>query len=356
MAEISYPFNADNPDGGKAIVSQTQWQNMSHMWGPDRVDYNLPTSAVAGDLPFSAKVVAGRQVEIKPGKAWVGGFFYQLTAMQTVTIASNSGTKPRKDIIVLQLDMAKSAVNLAVVKGTAAASPVAPAARRVVGGIWEMVLHEVDVAAQDASIVVGSRAPYNMPDQVAFPWNARESIQALGPNGIGLDLDANGGDSQYEAFNGRDGYVLTRHLGKARTWSPAIVNMNTPASVWREGHWRYIAPNVVWFTLYWHNLEWTDMKLKSGFWTCGLTLPVAASGKFGQVFTGHMDNNEGKRGDMPNFVSLTAKVNRGANSNVMWLYMQSKWTPEEGMDGVGVIPGRAYMTVTGTYEAANFSY
>ncbi|MFF1635990.1 hypothetical protein, partial [Leifsonia sp. NPDC058248] len=127
MAELSYPFNADNADGGRAIVSQTQWQSMAHLWGGDRIDYTLTATAYdSTDLPFSARVINGRDVEIKPGKAWVGGFYYTLTATMSVTIASNAGTKARKDLIVIQADMAKSAVKIAVVQGTAGASPVSP--------------------------------------------------------------------------------------------------------------------------------------------------------------------------------------------------------------------------------------
>ncbi|MFD8018917.1 hypothetical protein ACFV6G_00570 [Streptomyces lavendulae] len=354
MAELSYPFNADNADGGRAIVSQTQWQNMAHLWGGDRIDYTLTSTAYdSTDLPFSARIINGRDVEVKPGKAWVGGFYYTLTSTMSVTIASNPGTKGRKDLVVIQADMAKSAVKLAVVQGTAGASPVSPQPRRVLGGLWELPLYEVQVAAQDASVSLDSRLSFNLPTPIASPWNTKESAALMPHGSMVYDLDVNGNDNQYEAFKGRDGYVITRDLGRSRYYAPEIVNINTPPSRWREGRWRWIAPNTVWFTAYYQNLEWWDAKLTQGNWTCGITLPVPASGQIGAVFSGHLDNNvSGASPDMPNFVNVLAKVNRGSNSSVAWLYMDSKWSSSEGMDGMPMIPRRGYMTISGVYEAA----
>ncbi|MCY0941916.1 hypothetical protein [Streptomyces antarcticus] len=355
MAELSYPFSADNANGGRAIVSQTQWQAMASTWGGDRIDYTLAnTSYASTDLPFSARIVNGRSVEIKPGKAWVGGFYYQLTATKSVVIESNPGTQPRKDLVVIQTDMAKSATALAVVKGTAGASPVAPQPRRTPGGLWEMVLYEVDVAAQDASVSLDSRLSFNLPAHIATPWNTKGTASLLPHGSMVYDLDVNGNDAQYEAFNGRDGYVISRDLGKPRYYRPEIVNVPKHPAVWQEGHWRWIAPNTVHFSAFYQNLEWYDAKLVQGAWTCGITLPVPASGAIGQIFAGHIDNTDGHSNgnDMPNFVSILAKVNRGANSQTAWLYMQSKLTPGEGMDGVPFFPRRGGLTVTGTYEAA----
>ncbi|WP_158721121.1 hypothetical protein [Streptomyces sp. NRRL S-241] len=353
MAEISYPFNADNADGGRAIVSQTQWQDMAHLWGGDRIDYTLVnTSYVSADLPFSARIINGRSVEVKPGKAWVGGFYYQLTATKTVTVDANPGTAPRKDIVVIRADMATSSVNLAVVKGTAATSPVAPQPRRVSGGIWEMVLYEVDVAPLDAAVTLDSRLSFNTAPVVATPWNTKQVANTLPHGSMVYDLDVNTNDTQYEAFKGRDGYMITRDLGNSRYYRPDIVNVPKPPAVWQEGLWRWVAPRTVWFTAFYQNLEWFDAKLVNGAWTCGITLPVPAHGGIGHILAGHIDNNQGPSPDMPNFVSVLGKINRGADSSVAWLYMQSKWTPGDGMDGVPFIPRRGSLTITGTYEAS----
>lgn len=351
MAEISYPFNADNADGGRAIVSQTQWQSMAHMWGGDRVDYTLTAAAYdSGDLPFSGRVVNGRSVEVKPGKAWVGGFYYQLTATKSVTIDTNPGTKARKDLVVIRADMAQSAVNLAVLKGTAGASPVAPMPRRVVGGLWELALFEVDVAAQDASVTISSRMSFNTPPTIATPWNT-EATAALLPRGsMVFDLDVNGAGSQYEAFNARDGYVVTRDLGPTRTYTPNCANINNPST--RQGRWRYIAPKMVWFSAVVRNPSGSDLKLHQGQWTIGITLPTPANGRTGQILTGHLFNNDQGSPDMPNFVGLIAKINAGSDTSTVWLYQQSKWTAGDGLDGVDFLPRRGDITISGVYETA----
>lgn len=352
MAELSYPFNADNANGGSQIVSQAQWQSMARMWGGDRVDFQLTaTSYGTTSLPFNATIVNGRTVQISPGKAWVGGFYYTLTATQSVTIPNNSTTKPRKDLIVLQADMAKSAVNLAVLTGTAAATPVPPTLRRQVGGIWEMPLYEVDAAANNASITISARMPFDMPERVSYPWNASLGAPLLPRGTFSYDMDNNGGDSQSEAFNGRDGYVITRHLGESRTYTPSMVNIGNPAT--RSGRWRWIAPNMVWFSVYIASTSTADLKVTGDNWTYGVTLPVPANGSTGQVFQGHMDNNgTGASPNLPNFVDITAKTNRGGSTSTMFLYMpNANYTANTGLDGITYFPRKGFLTISGIYES-----
>jgi hypothetical protein len=353
VAEISYPFNEANANGGSQIVSQAQWQSMANMWGGDRVDFQLTASTYGTtSLPFNATIVNGRTVQINPGKAWVGGFYYSLTAQQSVTIPNNSTTKPRKDLIVLQADMAKSAVNLAVVTGTAAATPVAPTPRRQAGGLWEMPLYEVDAAANNASVSISGRMPFNIPARVAYPWNANESA-ALQPRGtFYIDMDNNSNYTQHEAFNGRDGRLITRHLGKSLTYTPSMVGIGNPAV--RQGRWRWIAPNTVWFSLYIQSTSTADLKIPSTGWTYGVTLPTPANGATGQVFQGHIDNNgTGASPNLPNFVDITAKTNRGSSTSTAYLYMPNRnYTTGTGLDGIDYFPRKGFLTISGVYEAA----
>ncbi|MFI9202637.1 hypothetical protein [Streptomyces sp. NPDC053048] len=349
MAEISYPFNADNANGGSAVVGQAQWQQMATMWGGDRVDFQL--TGTSGQLPFDARIVNGRSVEVTPGKAWVGGFYYQLTAAMSVTIAPNPTDRARRDLIVLQADIAKSSVNLAVLPGTPSATPVAPQPRRQPGGLWEMPLYEVHAAARDASIALDSRAPFNVPTPVAYPWNVTESAKLLPSGSFIYDMDTNGDDSQYEGWVGRDGYVITRHFGKSKTYTPSLVGGTNVAT--RQGRWRWIAPNVVWFSAYLENTASTDAKVSNGEWAYRLTLPVPANGRTGQVFTGHIDNNSsGGAASLPNFIHVVGKTNRGSTATQMYLFSPSTSSVASGMDGLGVIPRRGYLTISGVYEAA----
>ncbi|MEU6704719.1 hypothetical protein [Streptomyces wuyuanensis] len=356
MAEISYPFNASNPNGGTSIVSETQWQAMASMWGGDRVDFQLTaTSYGSTSLPFNARIINGRTVEVSPGKAWVGGFYYQNTDLKTVTVASNATSKPRKDLVVLQADMAKSAVNLVILTGTAAATPVAPQPRRQAGGLWEMPLYEVDAAANNASVTISGRMPFNAPTPVTFPWNETESAKFLPRGSFMLDMDNNGGDSQFEAFNGRDGHVVTRHFGKSRTYTPALLfdsNLPTTPSLTYNGRWRWIAPNTVWFSLVISNNFGTMGTDNTTAY--GVTLPVPANGKTGQGFTGVLNNPSGN-GGYPTFNTLFGRVAPGKSPGHFAVYMPSPTTPSAGLDNFRLFPFKSTITFSGVYEANAFN-
>ncbi|MGN7135800.1 hypothetical protein [Streptomyces pseudogriseolus] len=355
MAEISYPFNEANANGGSPIVSETEWQAMARLWGGDRVDFTLTsTSYTAAQLPFSGAVVNGRTVEINPGKAWVGGFYYTLTAKMGLTIPNNNTTNPRKDLIVIQADMAKSAVNLAVVTGTPAATPKTPTPRRQPGGIWEMPLYEVTAAANNASVTISLRMPFSMPERVAYPWNNGPSAELQPRGSFTYDMDSNGGDSQNEGFIGRDGFVITRHLGKSREYTPTLTNSNAQPAT-RKGRWRYIAPNTVWFSVYMQNTSNSDYKVPSSTGTFGVTLPVAANALTGQLYKGFLDNNTANAGGLPNFIDLTAMTRRGTATTTAYLYMPNiNYSAKTGLDGIRVFPRKAWLVVSGVYEADQF--
>ncbi|MFC8099441.1 hypothetical protein [Streptomyces sp. NPDC057363] len=351
MAEISYPFNEDNANGGAKVVSHSQWQAMAHMWGGDRVDFELTNSVYEGNqLPFNASVINGRTAVITPGKAWVGGFYYTLTADLPVTIPDNTAPLPRKDLIVIRADLAKSAVNIAVVVGTPAATPKAPMPRKQAGGLWEMPLYEVDAAANNASVTVAGRAPFSMPPRVSVPWNIEDAAR-LQPRGTFIyDMDANGNDSQYEAFNGRDGYVITRHFGMARTYTPSLINMANPST--RVGRWRYIAPATVWFSAYFENTTTRDLTVASGHDSYAVSLPRPALGATGQVIRGYLDNNgAGASPSLPNFVDVVGRIYRGAPSTGVFLTIPSPgYVSWSGLDALTIFPRKGSLTISGVYE------
>ncbi|MFF9649688.1 hypothetical protein [Streptomyces sp. NPDC014622] len=351
MAEISYPFNADNATTGAAkAVSETQWQAMAHLWGGDRVDYRLSTTETTTSIPFSASVVNVTTVQVKPGKAWVGGFYYELTAAKNVTIAANTANSGRKDLVVIRADMAVPSVTLAVRKGVNAATPVVPQPVRQAGGVWELPLCEIEVPANGAPIILALRTPFDLPAPSAFPWNARESVPLTPPNSFGYDLDSNGGDSQTEYFNGRDGMVISRTLGPPMTYTPAIT---TTGVLNKTGRWKWIAPNTVWFTARIENPTNADVKNPSGISTAiGITLPVPASGEIGQIFPGHLDNNALTAAGLPNFVDLTAKVNKGGSTSTAYLYYPNPSNLAQGLDFLVAFPRKSFITVSGVYEAS----
>ncbi|MEU7104285.1 hypothetical protein ABZ951_04400 [Streptomyces sp. NPDC046215] len=356
MAEISYPFSQSSATGGTEMVSEVQWQAMAAMWGGDRVDFRLTSESYAsGALPFSASVINGRTVEVKPGRAFVGGFYYQLTASTTLTVEANPTDKARKDTLVVRADMAQGSVNLAVVKGQPSASPIAPQPKRIPGQQWEMVLYEVTVPAKDGAPQLSLRAPFDMPPAVGTPWNSRATTDFLPVGSFVHDMDNNGGDTPYEAFKGRDGYMITRHLGKSRTYAPGLANaVNVPSNgLVSKGRWRWAAPNLVYYSISIENTTTTNIRNRPDV-PIAFELPQQANGVTGQILTGHMRNMD-YRGGMANLMPLQAMCWPGNGSTHASIYYPNSQTVSEGFDVLRIFPGRSTIFFSGTYETNIFS-
>ncbi|MFF4245221.1 hypothetical protein ACFYY2_12190 [Streptomyces sp. NPDC001822] len=358
MAEISYPFNADNATTGAAkAVSEAQWQKMAHMWGSDRVDLQLGFGAQsAGNLPFPGSVVNVTTVQVGVGKAWVGGFYYELTAAKTVSITANSGSTGRKDLIVLRLDMSKPGVNLAVRAGVAAASPLVPMPVRGVGGITELPLYEVSVPANGGAISLIGRAPYDMPSAVGFPWNAGESALLLPAGTFSYDMDSNVDGVRNERYNDREAVVATRTMGPPGPYLPALLNdsdlPNSFIDAASSGQWRWIAPNTVSFAISINNPLGTTFQTDGGV-AYGIRLPVPAHATMRQVFHGVLNNPVTFNG-IPGFTTLTGFSGTGASNTFMSIYMPSATNPASGLDNFKTLPPKATLTFSGTYEANIF--
>ncbi|MFF7729564.1 hypothetical protein [Streptomyces sp. NPDC008001] len=356
MVEISYPFSRSSPAGGTEMVSETQWQTMAGMWGGDRVDFRLTSESYAsGALPFSATVINGRTIELQPGRAWVGGFYYQLTASTLLTVEPNPTDKARKDTVVVRADMVQGSVNAAVVKGQPSASPIAPLPKRIPGQQWEMVLYEVDVPAKDGAPQLSLRAPFDLPQAFATPWNPRPAADLLTVGTFLYDLDNNGGDSQNEMFKGRDGCLITRHVGKSRTYNTGLANaINVPSNgMVYKGCWRWIAPNVVYYSISIKNTTTTNIKNRPDV-PIAFELPHQANGATGQVLNGHMRNMD-YRGGMANLIQLQTMCWPGGGSTHASMYYHNSQTVSEGMDVLRTFPGRSTIYFSGAYEANVFS-
>ncbi|MFE4513760.1 hypothetical protein ACFRMQ_06095 [Kitasatospora sp. NPDC056783] len=350
MAEVSYPFSQANSSGGTEMVSQVQWQQMAHLWGGDRVDYQLTSSTLdPGALPFAWRVINGRTISIDAGNAWVGGFYYQNTAPLNVEIDPNPTDRARKDTIVIRADVVKGSVNIVAVKGQPSISPIAPRPQRSPGGIWEMVLLEVDVPAANGALSVYSRASYDLPRPVATPWNTRSTADFIPKGTFIYDLDQDGGDSPYEAFAGRDGYMVTRHLGKARPYTPTLWGVNNqPAEVDRVCWWRWIAPNAYHFNMKLRNSTSADI-VTTG-WYMQASLPNTANGRTAQVFQGYIDNPAGGAGKAW-MTSVTGVTWEGPGTTAVNFY-----TPAgDSLNVLQGIPAHSTLYLSGTVESDIFT-
>ncbi|MEU9707989.1 hypothetical protein AB0E21_05135 [Streptomyces sp. NPDC047967] len=356
MAEISYPFNAANASTGATnLVSETQWQSMARMWGGDRIDRTLTGQASSAALPFAGRVVNVATVQISPGKAWVGGFFYELTSALSLTVAANTANTPRKDLVVIRADMSKPAVNLAIRKGVNAATPLPPVPVRQTGGIWEMPLYEISLPANGGLPVLSSRGPYNMTEPVAYPWNTVPSAALLPKNTFAYDLDSNGPEEISEYFTYSDKPRITRHLGPTRTYSPGIVNVPTlqQGRANRKGRYRWIAPTTIWFSV--RISTPADIKHVDASWYVGISLPVKASAETGQTFHGMIQNTGPLQpaSGLPNYVQITGWVPVGRATTTCILLYPNPNRLSSGLDGLSKIPSSSSLVISGVYEAAD---
>ncbi|MFJ2110631.1 hypothetical protein ACIOEX_01660 [Streptomyces sp. NPDC087850] len=132
MAEFSAPFD------GSPIATQLQWARMARRWGIDGVHAEDPTSTALKVTGSGTGTVA-----LQPGEAFVNGFYYSNDAVRNISVAANSGSAARIDLVVLRASMsAKSVTAQYKTGGTSAPTLTADEA-----GIYEIPLAQCTVAA-----------------------------------------------------------------------------------------------------------------------------------------------------------------------------------------------------------------
>lgn len=158
MAQTYYPF--DSGSGGS--VTESQWGQMGQFW--------LKTGVINGQLnqlnPFADST--GMQVKIDTGLAWIQGYFYKNDTLVTLPIAAADATNPRIDRIILRVDWTANSIQLAILQGTPATSPTAPALTQN-SAKWEISLAQVRVNATVTTI-----AATNVTDERTFSQNAND--------------------------------------------------------------------------------------------------------------------------------------------------------------------------------------
>jgi len=143
MAQTSWPFaNID--------TSVTQFSQWARNIG-EGVKASSATNAL---MPYGDG--SGMNVKVNAGQAMIRGHYFLSDAVATLTIAAANATNPRIDSVVLNLDPSTNAAVLAVVTGTAAASPVAPTLTQTDAGVYQLLLGNVAVAAAASSISSGN--------------------------------------------------------------------------------------------------------------------------------------------------------------------------------------------------------
>ncbi|MET9816867.1 hypothetical protein [Streptomyces sp. NPDC006355] len=327
-----------------------EWQNMAHLWASDRIDFQLTQNSTYAptDLPFHTALV-GANLVVQAGAAWVGGFYYRNDAPFSLPAPTNGSAMPRIDLVVLRADFASGAVNLALKTGLPAMHPVEPAVQRIVGGVWEMPIWAFELKANNGARTLLDRRRFDGPGHIWTPQNGADIGNSIPPGNFVVNMDAYNAGYQYEGFRGRDGFAITRHLGKRWEYTPNLFTVTgLPPAANRKGYWRYIAPGTVQFSLEINNTSTKEVRTTTTI--IGFTLPVPASKTAPASFSGFLDNPE-VRSEMPNFVDIPARSTGGSNA---YLYYQNTTTLKQGLDGLRVIPGKSSLSVSGVYETNEF--
>ena len=145
MTKTYFPFDA----GAGANVTEAQWADMATLWRDTGVHPTL-----LNKLETFADST-GMQVKVKSGVAWVEGFYFKSNAQETLAIAASDPSNPRIDRVIVQLDRVNNIVDLKVLTGTPAASPVAPTLTQT-SMIWEISLAQVLVGTGVTTIAAGN--------------------------------------------------------------------------------------------------------------------------------------------------------------------------------------------------------
>ncbi|WMJ86770.1 hypothetical protein [Anaerocolumna sp. MB42-C2] len=94
----------------------------------------------------------GMTVSIAAGSAWINGYRYENTEALNKTLTTANGSYPRIDRIVIRWSLLNRSITVAVLTGTAAATPTPPTLTRS-AEVYELCLADVYVSQAATSII-----------------------------------------------------------------------------------------------------------------------------------------------------------------------------------------------------------
>lgn len=130
--------------GAGGDVTESMWRDMMYHLRDDGV---IATKSYPPEDPSEMEVYAdetGMQVKVKAGEVWIRGHWGEITTTKTLPITAAHATLDRIDYVIARADFVDNVVELDVITGTAAASPVAPTLTQS-SLVWEIPLATVAV-------------------------------------------------------------------------------------------------------------------------------------------------------------------------------------------------------------------
>lgn len=194
MAQSSWPFeNAD--------TTEVQYSKLARRFHS--------TTVVMGALVSTG---TGMQVRVATGQAVIQGFYWESTATENISIPTAHASLPRKDCVVLRLDLTANSIVLALKQGTPASSPVRAALSQT-DVLWEHPIADITVGANVTSITSGNIV--NLPQSLDHALVVYASTSAR-PTPSAPTVGLNTGTKEFDFFNGT---TWTSMAPSAPTWS-----------------------------------------------------------------------------------------------------------------------------------------
>ena len=133
-----------NSSGGDRVYSATDFAAYFGKLVSNGIFYAAPTN-------LQVTPGSGMTVSIAAGSAWINGYSYENTDTLTINLATASGVNPRIDRVVVRFSAVERRIYLAVLTGTPAETPTAPALTRS-NDTYELGLADILVPKGSVSI------------------------------------------------------------------------------------------------------------------------------------------------------------------------------------------------------------
>jgi hypothetical protein len=92
---------------------------------------------------------------VAAGTAWINGYRYENTDALNIPLTTASGSNPRIDRVVVRFSNVSRSIQIAVVDGTPATAPAAPALTRT-SDVYELGIADVLVPTAATSIILNN--------------------------------------------------------------------------------------------------------------------------------------------------------------------------------------------------------
>lgn len=135
--DYGFPFTSVNKD---RTYSSDEWREYF-----SRLIHNGLIQNAANECQVKPQAVPNKTVYVDTGVVFINGAMRVLDAPVTLAVAENTSGNPRIDRVVARLNEANRTIEFAVLEGTPAGSPVAPALTRA-AGVYELGLADITLA------------------------------------------------------------------------------------------------------------------------------------------------------------------------------------------------------------------